>query len=190
MKLILFGGVQGVGKTTLLSWLDDTFKGRLEFLDAGDLFRRYCYRENTMTAGQVEDLITDKLLAMPEDAILVAHWHYAVRRPGGFIPQICFPRLERVARCGKIKKVILISLEAPVKVILKRRVGDSHLKKRELSRAAIKEEVAADEDFLIKHLDLFSRTLGKRKVIVLRRGNIKLRATKKFLKNFFNKLMG
>ena len=48
MKLVLVGGVAGVGKTTLLSWLQDKFGRRIKFLDPGELFRKFFYKEKLL----------------------------------------------------------------------------------------------------------------------------------------------
>ena len=93
MKLILLGGVQGVGKTTLLSWLENKFAEKITLLNPGELFRRYFYNERIKTIEEIEELIANKLEKMPNDSVVVVHWHYAVRRLSKYIPQINFSRL-------------------------------------------------------------------------------------------------
>src|SRR3989338_9845981 len=113
MKLILVGGVQGVGKTTLLSWLRRVYRKRLTLLDPGELFRRYHYDRKIRTTEEIEELILQKLESLPDDAMAVAHWHYAVRRPMGYIPQIALSRLTRLAQGRKLEHVTLFVVEAP-----------------------------------------------------------------------------
>lgn len=189
MKLILFGSVQGVGKTTLLSWLEDEFTGQIVVLNPGELFRRYFYDEKLKTIEEIEELIASKLEEMPDSAVAVLHWHYAVRRPEGYIPQIAFSRLERLAKSGKIEQVVLLMVEAPIDVVLERRAADRKSKKRALSRSVIREEVAADEEFLMKHQTLFAEVLGDRNVVVFRLPNVDLEATKRLLGSFFTSLL-
>lgn len=190
MKLILFGGVQGVGKTTLLSWLEDKFPGRLTLLNPGELFRRYFYNEKIKTAEEIEELIVSKLEEMPADSIVIIHWHYAVRQPTGYIPQINFSRLKRIAESGKIEQIILLLVEAPTDAVLERRLKDGLAKKRNLSQSVINEEIATEEEFLIKQRDLFFQILGNHNITVFRLTNTDLRATKLLLYKFFKSLLG
>lgn len=185
MKLVLFGGIQGVGKTTLLSWLERKYAGRIIVLDAGELFRRYAYAGKTKTADEVEELIADTLRGLPDDSVAVAHWHYAVRRPGGFIPQISFVRLKHLAESGKIKNVVLITLTAPPGEVQRRRAAEDHVKRRDISELKIREEMEMDEQFLRRHKELFSRALGENNVIATRFMNTDLESIKRALDDFF-----
>ena len=189
MKMIFFGGIQGVGKTTLLSWLENQFKGQIVLLNPGELFRRYFYNEKITTIEEIEEMIVCELEKMPNDSTVVIHWHYAVRRPSGFIPQICFSRLKRIAESGKIEQVVLLQVVTSVNAVCERRLKDHQAKKRKLSQVAINEEVSADEEFLTKHKVLFSRVLGGKNVTVLRLVNDDLRATQTTLYKFFKTLL-
>lgn len=188
MKLVLFGGIQGVGKTTLLSWLKKAFAGRIVVLDPGELFRRYVYNKKIKIAEEIEEYILETLLAVPDDSVAVLHWHYAVPRPDGYIPQISFSRLKHLAKSGKIEQVILVVIEASSNIVRKRRLADCQTKQRSVSRITIREEAEADENFLNKHKSLFSRALGHRNVIVFRVANINLASAKFDLYNFFQTL--
>ncbi len=190
MKLILFGGVQGVGKTTLLSWLKNKFAGKIKLLNPGGLFRRYFYNKKIKTTKEIEELIANKLEKMPNNSVVVVHWHYAVRRPSGYIPQINFSRLKRIAKNGNIEKIILLLVEAPVDAVRERRLKDRRAKKRALSRSVIGKEIAADEEFLIRHRVLFSQILGCHNVVIFRLTNNDLRTAKLLLCNFFKSLLG
>ncbi len=172
MKLILLGGVAGVGKTTIFNQFRVKLDKRVIFLDPGELFRQYCYVWKIKTAEEVEEMILDQLMAMPRDATVVVHWHYAVSRPGGYITQISFARLAQLAKSGKIDRVILVSVGAPTDVILERRLRDSNKKKRNLDRQMIEEEVKQDQEFLIKHRDLLIEILGEGRVVVHHFANI------------------
>ncbi len=188
MKLILFGGIQGVGKTTLLSLLEKRFGGQITFLNPGELFRRYFYTERIKTIDEIEEMIVSKLGNMPHETTVIAHWHYAVRRPEGFIPQVSFSRLQRIAENSGIEHVVLLSLGAPKDVIYERRLKDYKDKRRELTLQGIQQETDADEEFLIKHHDIFSQALGKEKVTVFRLTNHDLGAAEIRLYNFLTEL--
>jgi adenylate kinase len=185
MKLILFGGVKGVGKTTTLTWIKNKLGRQVTLLDPGELFRRYFYVRQIKTLDEIEELIIDKLEKMPADATVAIHWHYAVKRPTGYIPQISFSRLERLARSSKIEKIILLLMEAPLGAIKARRLKDYKTKRRGLSFRSIKEEIAMDEKFLKKHKALLSKTLGGHRVEVLRLKNIDLKVTEVTLGKIF-----
>ncbi|OHB23798.1 MAG: hypothetical protein A3J67_02930 [Parcubacteria group bacterium RIFCSPHIGHO2_02_FULL_48_10b] len=189
MKLILFGGIQGVGKTTLLSWIKNEFAGKIKLLNPGALFRRYHYNKKIKTTQEIEELIVNKLGKMPNDSAVVVHWHYAVRRPSRYIPQISFSRLKRIAESGNIEKIVLLLVSAPVDIVRERRLKDSRKKKRAFSRSAIRKEVAADEKFLIKHQILFSQILGDSNVKVVRLINNDLQTTRLFLGNLFESML-
>lgn len=189
LKLVLFGGVQGVGKTTLLSWLENKFVGQIKLLDPGELFRRYFYDKKIKTIEEIEELITNKLEEMPTDIVAVVHWHYALRLPSGYIPQIDFSRLKRIAESGKIEQVVLLLVEAPVDILLRRRMADRLSKKRALLPSALREEIAADEEFFIRHWVIFSEAIGNQNVVTFRLTNINLRATKSVLYRFFKLLL-
>lgn len=172
MRLVLCGGVQGVGKTTLISRLKSKFKRKITLLDPGKLFRRYFYNKRIKTPEEIEELITDKIKGAPGGSTMVIHWHYGVRRPSGYIPQISFERLRRIAKSGKIDKVVLLLVEAPADIVYSRRLKDRKIKKsRAISLFKIREEVRMEKKFLKRHAILFSRILGKNKVIVFRIAN-------------------
>lgn len=185
MKLVFFGGVQGVGKSTLLSWLEEQFKEKIILLDPGELFRQYFYRERLKTIDEIEDMIVREIERAPDDATVVVHWHYAVPRPDGFIPQIAFPRLERLARNGKIEQVVLLSVQASVDTAYERRFRDHESKKRDLSIGDIQKEIETDVAFLAKHRDIFVSALGEHNVTELLVINEDLLAAQTELHDFF-----
>lgn len=189
MKLIFFGGIKGVGKTTLLTWLENEFAGEIKLLDPGELFRYYCYNQMIKTPEEVEELIAEKILEMPHDSVVVLHWHYAVLQPSGYIPQISFSRLKRIAKSGKVEQIILLQLEAPIDAVRERRLKDSRTKKRDVSLWTINEEVGAEKEFLARHQDLFSRILGRRKVTVFHLIHSDLETTKPVLYQFFKEIL-
>ena len=190
MKLVLFGGVQGIGKSTLLSWLENEFAGKITLVNPGELFRHYFYEEKLKTIEEIEELVVSTLEEMPDDAVAVAHWHYAVRRPEGYIPQIDFSKLERLARSGKIKEVVLVLVEAPVDVIIERRTKDCESKKRAFPRPVILEEMDTEQKFLAQHQVLFAKVLGNHNITVFRVYNVNLEEAKKLLGNLFQTLIG
>lgn len=190
MKLVLFGGVQGVGKSTLLHWLERQLTYRIKLLNPGELFRRYFYNEKIKTIEEVEELIAGEIEKMPTDSVLVAHWHYAVRRPSEYIPQISFSRLKRIAESGKVEQIILCLVEASVDSVYERRLNERQTKKREFSKSSIEEEIRIEEEFLTKYQILFSRILGINKVTTAKINNNDLGAAKSRLQDLFGKLLG
>ncbi len=189
MKLIFFGGVQGVGKTTLLSWLEKQFKESITLLDPGELFRQYFYKERIKTVEEIEEMIVNEIEKSPEDSVIVIHWHYAVKRPLGFIPQICYSRLKRIARNKKVERVVLLSVDASIEAIRQRRLKDRRSKNRDLSEVGISREVEKDKEFLAEHEKLFSRMLGGKKVATFQLINEDLQTAQATLSRFFRGLL-
>jgi adenylate kinase len=171
------GGVAGVGKTTLLSGIERKYAGKIRLINPGELFRRYYYHNPTMTADEVEELIERQLLDAPDDALAVAHWHYAVRRKR-YMPQISFQRLRRLAKSDKIERVMLLLIEAPPDIIIERRRKDVAAKRRPLSRLVIEDEVHWEQKFWLSHMRLFSAALGDDHVEAIRIANCDLEAAK------------
>lgn len=190
MKLVLFGGVQGVGKTTLISWLEKKLKGRIVVLNPGELFRRYFYSRKAKTLDDIEEMVVNQLKKLPSDSTVVVHWHYAVRRPSGYIPQISFGRLKRIAESGKVERVVLLSVRASVDAVYKRRSADYKIKRsRAISKIAIDEEIKFDKEFLAKHKSLFSKILGNDRISVFLVTNDDLKKAQKVLYGFLKKLL-
>ncbi|OGN01083.1 MAG: hypothetical protein A3B91_00690 [Candidatus Yanofskybacteria bacterium RIFCSPHIGHO2_02_FULL_41_29] len=189
MKLILFGGVQGVGKSTLLHWLENQPKHRITLLNPGELFRRYFYNEQVKTIEEIEELIVSEIEKMPSNSVLVAHWHYAVRQPSKYIPQISFSRLKRIAESGKVEQIVLCLVEASVDSIYERRLIDHQTKKREFSKSSIEEEIHIEEEFLAKYQILFSKILGSNRVTTTRINNNDLGVAESTLHDLFGKLL-
>jgi adenylate kinase len=163
VKLVLLGGVQGVGKSTIFEYLKSRFGDKVVFIDPGELFRKLCYR-GVKSPEEVEEIILNELIDLPEDAIVVAHWHFAVPRPDGYIPQISFDRLKRLALSGKLSEALLVSIEASTDIIRSRRLRDSSGKKRNLVRQMIDEERRLDLEYLSKHYELLAGILGEDRV--------------------------
>jgi adenylate kinase len=158
-------------------------------VNPGELFRHYFYDERLKTIEEIEEMVISELREMPRDSIVVLHWHYAVRRPGGFIPQIGFSQLKRVARIDAIEQIVLLVVETTVNVIRDRRMKDHRTKKRELSNVVINEEIDADEIFLIKHQSLFSQMLGGENITTLRLVNDDLHTAQSTLYKFLEALL-
>lgn len=181
MRLIFVGGIAGVGKSTLIRWLARRFPGRVRTVDPGALFRRYHYRRRIMTTGEVEDFVVERILDLPTGAVVVIHWHYAVRRPDGCIPQVAFRRLRRLLRSGKIERAVLLLVYAPNDAVRTRRRRDVQSKRRPLSLATIEREVAAERRFLKRQRMLFEHALGRGKATVRLLRNTNLRRARSAL---------
>lgn len=188
MKLIFLGGVKGVGKSTLLDWLVTEYKQNIRLIDAGEMFRKYHYNHKLKSTDEVEEMIIRKIVRLPDNAIIVIHWHYAVIQPNCYVPQISFDKLRRLATNYKIQEVFLLLVKAPLDLILERRLRTLHSKKRSLSIKSIREEISEENYFLRKHLDIFKDILGS-KVKVIKLVNADLRKAKKDLLSIFQQLI-
>ena len=160
-KIIFLGGVAGVGKSTLLSHSLEKLGNKVTLVDPGELFRKNFYLEKRKTIYEIEDLIVEEILdkAILSSAVIV-HWHYAVLRPEGYIPQINLERLKRVAESGVVGEVTLVLIEAPAELILERRQKNVGVKTRPLSLEVIHDEMAHERDYFEKEFDIFSKALG------------------------------
>lgn len=174
MKLIFCGGVSGVGKTTLLYGLKKRFGKKIQIINPGELFRRYFYNRKIKTLSEIEELIVQKINRAPTKSIIILHWHYAVHRPSEYIPQISFPRLRQLTANGKIDQIVLLLIEAPTHTIQERRRLDYKSKKRRLQRLVIQEELEMEQKFWRRHRRLFSKKLGKGRVVSRRLSNLEL----------------
>ena len=161
-KISLLGGVAGVGKTTLFHALMERYgdNGVLYF-DPGEIYRRDFYLNKLKTIPEIEDSIADEMISsMSRNFSIISHWHYAVHRPGGYIPQISFERIKKVAESEVIDMALLVLVEAPADIILARRLKDARIKTRPLSLEIINEEIAREREFLEKELTIFTKVLG------------------------------
>jgi adenylate kinase len=176
MRLFLIGGIQGVGKSTLLSALMQCLGGEVELLNPGQLFRQYIYGgQLTKTTEEVEELIADAISNASSTATILGHWHFAVNRPNGqFIPQISWSKLEKAVNTANPELITLVLIEAPPDVIQARRQNDYNHKKRALRLEDIMTEAKQEEEFLERHRILLERTLGPNRVIVRRITNVNL----------------
>ncbi|MBI4991893.1 MAG: AAA family ATPase [Candidatus Harrisonbacteria bacterium] len=187
--LIFIGGVPGAGKTALSSWMELQYENRIKLLNPGELFRRYFYKERIKTIEEIEELIAGELGKALSDSAAVAHWHYAVRRPSGYIPQISFSRLRRLAKSGQVDRALLLLIDAPAEVIRERRLRDQAIKKREPVLPIIHEELWTEEEFWVMHQALFSDILGDDRVTALRLANIDFCKTKANLEEIFSSFL-
>ncbi len=161
MKIIFVGGVQGVGKSTLLSWAKRRFGRKVVVLDPGAFFRKYFYSKKIKTIEEIEDLIVAKIKKSPTSRVTLVHWHYAVKRSSGYIPQVSVSRLNQIAQCKYIQKIILLMIQAPAPMIYARRMKDINKKKRGLTYAEIEKEIAMDEIFMKRQVQLFARSMRR-----------------------------
>lgn len=164
MKLVFFGGVHGVGKTTLLEKVLGTLNKKPHVVDPGVLFWEHVYRKKDKTADETEVLVAE---AIERECslypVVICNWHYAVWTLKGYIPQIAFPRLASLVERVGPECVHLILVDAPVDVVLERRKKDRSIKRRKVDRACVAEEIAQTTHLHRLHYDVLSlrvRTLS------------------------------
>lgn len=157
--------------------------------DAGALFRRYVYGTKKMkTAEEVEQLIVHTILRAPRNSVVVIHWHYAVRRPDGYIPQIDYSRLAQIAQSKKISEVCLLHIDAPFNAIIARRALDRYAKMRALDPEVIRDEQKHEDEFLLHMYEVFRAHLNER-VRIVRLYNRALCEATQYLAKFFETLL-
>ena len=170
--------------------LENRFSGRFEILDPGELFRRYFYNEKIMALEEIEDMIVRKIENVPDGKAIILHWHYAVRRPSGYTPQISFSRLRKLAENDRVKKAALVLVTASAVNLYERRQKEYSVKKRELYLDDIRDEILTDEKYFNKHHRLFSDVLGSKKVTALKVVNEEISAAESILSVFLSAFLG
>ena len=178
MKLILFGGVHGVGKTTLLNHLVKIYGDKFPVFDPGIYFWKHLYELKDKTTPEIEEMVINELANMKNSQTIVCNWHYAVWTKSGYIPQLCYPNLERLIQMVKPDSVTLILVRAPAEEVYKRRRADAEIKKRKIDKKCIEEEMCATESAIEEHLDVIGKWVEP-KLIVL--DNTELEETMKIL---------
>ncbi|OGZ10198.1 MAG: hypothetical protein A3D65_03395 [Candidatus Lloydbacteria bacterium RIFCSPHIGHO2_02_FULL_50_13] len=157
MKLVLFGGVHGVGKTTLFEKILVASGGEFRVIDPGELFWEHLYQKKDKTSDETEALaveLIEKECCLHQTVI--CNWHYAVWTPKGYVPQIAFPRLAGLIERVRPKCVQLVLVRASTDVVLLRREGDQAIKKRKIDRVCVEEEVAHTEHLYRLHHNVIS----------------------------------
>lgn len=178
MKLILFGGVHGVGKTTLLNHLAEVFGDKLPIFDPGVYFWKHLYELRDKKTPEAEEVVINELERMKDNQTIVCNWHYAVWTKEGYIPQLGYTNLERLIGVTKPDEVTLILIKASTEEVYKRRVADAEIKKRKIDKKCIEEEVCATESAIKEHLGVIGKRV-KPKLLVIE--NTDLEETKKLL---------
>ncbi|MEK7118458.1 MAG: AAA family ATPase [Patescibacteria group bacterium] len=157
MRLVFFGGVHGVGKTSLLEKISSVSDEKPFVVDLGELFWEHVYRMGDKTSDEVEELAMDEIeMACRAHSIVICNWHYAVWTPEGYIPQIALSRLASLVDRIRPECARLVLVKAPARVVFKRRTRDRAIKKRKISLACIEEEMAQTEHFYRLHHDVLS----------------------------------
>lgn len=159
MKLLVFiGGVQGVGKTTVMEksqQLDPT----LAIFDPGRIFELYHLEQKVVEPKVLEEMVVLGLTGLSQEKTLI-NWHYGVWYGRRYIPHISWKLLEQVARrLGASTEILFVLLTADLDLVLQRRQADAEkgLKKRPLSRKTINYELRTEKRFFQEHLQLFER---------------------------------
>lgn len=143
MKLVFFGGVHGVGKTTLLEKLSATSGGALHIIDPGELFWEHCYQKKDKTPDETEELVVELIeRSCRLHPLVVCNWHYAVWTPTGYVPEVAFSRLATLIERVRPGCVCPILIHASADIVFERRKKDQGAKKRKIDLVAIEEEIA------------------------------------------------
>jgi len=178
MRLILFGGVHGVGKTTLLNHLTGIFGEKLPIFDPGIYFWKHLYELGDKTIPEVEEIVISELGKMKDNQMIVCNWHYAVWTKNGYIPQLCYANLERLIQVTNPDAVTLILIRASVEEVYKRRMADTEIKKRKIDIKCIEEEACATESAIEEHFGVIRKWMEPKLIVV---ENTELEETRKLL---------
>lgn len=146
MKLVFFGGVHGVGKTTLLERVVKESPAGLHVVDPGELFWEHVYHKKDKTPAEVEMLVIELIAeACRVHPVVICNWHYAVWTPGGYVPQLAFDRLALLIDRVNPECAYSVLVGASARIVLARRVSDRLVKKRKIDLASVEEEIAHTE---------------------------------------------
>lgn len=178
MKLILVGGVHGVGKTTLLDYLAKKIGGTMRVFDPGAYFWKHLIEAKDKTPAEIEAMVVNELAKTGKEEVVVCNWHYAVWTKDGYVPQLAYDNLERIVSLLAPEKIILMLVTASAEDIHQRRKKDLPKRKRKIGMRYVLEEIEATESAFAKHLRVLEKHTD---VWFLRLDNTKLRKAKKLL---------
>ncbi len=145
--VILFGGVHGVGKSTLLSGAE--YPGDdVAFFDPGPLFIEHLYRRRDKSSSEIERMVSDELIALGRGhPLVVSNWHWAVWTRNGYVPQLAAEEFLRFLTRSRPCCLYLVEVTAPAELVLARRLRDAPIRKRKLDLACVREEAAMSDAF-------------------------------------------
>lgn len=145
--VILFGGVHGVGKSTLLSGAE--YPGdSVAFFDPGPLFTEHLCHRKDKSSPEIERMVSDKLIALSRNhPLVISNWHWAVWTPKGYVPQLAEEEFLRFLRGSRPRCLYLVEVTAPVELVLARRLEDKAFRKRKLDLNSVHEEAAMSDAF-------------------------------------------
>ena len=178
MKLILFGGVHGVGKTTLLDHVAEALGGDAQIFDPGVYFWKHLHEAKDKTTAEIEEMIIRDLLAVKETELVICNWHYAVWTESGHVPQLGYSNLKRLTAAMAPEAIVLIWVTASAEDVYARRVSDASRRKRKIDMRCIHEEIAATDRELKNHLEALRGHADVRLVLL---DNTDLEAAKNLL---------
>lgn len=154
MKMVFFGGVHGVGKTTLLEKIAVESDQKPRIVDPGELFWEHLFEKKDKTPEETEELAIELIARECRlHPVVICNWHYAVWTPSGYVPEIAFPRLTMLVERVKPECVYLVLMSASVDAVFERRAKDRAVKKRKIDRGCIEEEMAQTERLYHLHRD-------------------------------------
>lgn len=153
MKLVLIGGVHGVGKTTLMERVRLALPpNALTTFDPGEYFWSLCYTRNILSPDTVEELVVKRMMLFSGSNLIASNWHYAVWQPDGYIPQLRFDRFAQLLSFLSPEYLGLVHITASTQHILNRRIQDRESRKRKVDLACILQEQNETERLLNLHL--------------------------------------
>lgn len=151
MKLILFGGAQGVGATVLLNRFLGLHPTGFDYYDPVGALQLQSDGVAGLSRAEVEERIVQEVLDRRRSPLLFCRWCYAGWSPAGFTPQIAWQRLHRLAAELHPDEISLVLVRAtPVDVFI-RRMHQHQVPLPTLNVQAIKEELLANEEFCRMH---------------------------------------
>lgn len=151
MKLVICGGVHGVGKTTLMDRATPLLGKEASRFDPGELFMEHLYRLKNKTVDEIEEMLVEHLvIKVRTHPLVLSNWHYAVWTPGGYTSQVSTERWERILRETSGAELTLVRVTAAPETILARREKDRDVRKRKRDIDAVREELIQTDLFYRK----------------------------------------
>lgn len=152
MRLVICGGVHGVGKTTVMDRVLALLGEKCSRFDPGELFMKHLYRQKDKAGREIEEMVAEQLVRrVLSSPLVLSNWHYAVWQPEGYIPQVRMELWDRVLRETRGAQIVLALVTASPEDILARREKDRGIRRRKLSLDAVREELRQTKRYYDEH---------------------------------------
>ena len=155
VRLVICGGVHGVGKTTLMNRVAAILGEKCVRFDPGELFMEHLYRQKDKTGPEIEEMVVEQLVkSVLSSPLVLSNWHYAVWQPQGYTTQVSMERWERIVRETSCAQIVLALVAASPEEILTRREKDCGIRRRKLNLDAVREELEQTDRSYKEHYRL------------------------------------